>query len=233
VIIRRVADGIIIPVKLARVAIAAVLMIASHAGNAEESMHTEPLEVSLAKDKNLPEEFKEKVRKNVATIQRGEPLVEAGSVPGLATRLEAVRSRLKPVEEVVASGLTRPPSDVSTTSLQKGTLLGAWATGSLLDKVWTGIGRVFQDPELGLVILTEDDLNAGNSAMRTMPSEAINVRIRNQPGVLSVLSDPASGKSMTKLVWVDKAHVSLEMLTERTDPAAKQALLRIAESIRP
>jgi hypothetical protein len=192
--------------------------------------HVVPLEEMLAGNKALSEEFKQRIRANVAAIRRGDPVVQAGSVPGLEKRIELMRPLLKPIEELMAGGLTRSPSDLSATSLHE---IGATVTGAKVLNGWTGVGRVFKHPQLGPVILSEVDLSAGNSATRTMPMEAVNASIRMQPGVLSVLSDPDTGLSMTRLVWVDGAGVSYEMLTQRTDTSAKEALLQIAGSIKP
>ncbi|MDQ2641179.1 MAG: hypothetical protein M3Y79_11450 [Pseudomonadota bacterium] len=191
-----------------------------------------PLEDILAKNPGLPAEFKDKIRENVAAIRRGEPVVEEGSVPGLDKRIEALRPRLRQLDEVINAGLTRKPSDVSGTSLE-GAFVGAHVTGTRTDNGWTGIGRVFQDPVLGAVILSETDLNAGNSASRLIPREAVNVNVRGAPGALSVLSDPTSGLSMSRLVWVDESGVSYEMLIQRTDVSAQNSMRQIAESIRP
>jgi len=210
--------------------------VQKQSGSAQKSgerVTTLPLEELLARN-HLSDAFKERIRRNVAAIQRGEPVAEPGSVPGLDKRIDALKSHFKSLDDVVKTGLTRPPSDVSKTSLAQGALIGAHVDGTHLPAGWTGLGRVFRDPVLGPVILTEADLNADNRAQSLMPTEAINIQIRGNPGELAMLSDPRSGLSMTKLTWVDKgAGVSYEMLAQGIDEATKQALGRIAESIEP
>jgi hypothetical protein len=203
----------------------------SQSARLSELFAIKPSEEILSSAAFVSEDAKARVRRNVATIQRGEPIIEDGSVPGLEKQFKAMSNRVKPLPEIV-DRLTRVPSDVSDTPLRDAPLLGAYMQGTLVKKSWTGVGRVFRHPELGIVVLDEYDLFA-SSAKQTMAAETMNFPIGDQPGWFSVRSDPRSGLSVSRLKWVDNSGVAFELIIQRSDEAAKQAMRQIAESIKP
>ena len=69
--------------------VAVLAAIAAQANCAERGWTIEPLETMLARRQGVTEEYKADVRRNVAAIQRGEPIVKAGAVPGLDIKLLA------------------------------------------------------------------------------------------------------------------------------------------------
>jgi hypothetical protein len=196
-----------------------------------ERFFIKPSEEILADNKVVSGEMKERIRRNVSAIQRGEVLVEDGSVPGLEKQFTTMAGKMKPLEELLGR-LTRPPSDVSVSPLRDATLLGAYVQGTLVGKSWTGLGRVYQHPALGIVVLNEADLFAG-SARLTMAAETMNFPVGGQPGWFVARHDPRSGLSSAQLRWVDKSGISYEMLTGKPDETGRQAMREIAESIRP
>lgn len=86
-------------------------------------------------------------------------------------------------------------------SLNRGALIAAAPSGTLLNGAWTGVERFFQIEGVGSVRLSEVDLSATGGKFYMM-KEAVNTRVRGNPAISKIFTDD-DGQTIEEVVWVE------------------------------
>lgn len=102
----------------------------------------------------------------------------------------------------VRDDLLVEPVDLGSSELSAANLLEVRFGGSHVRGKWTGLGRSFDVPELGVVILNETDHAAGKESV-TMIKEWVNIEVNGQPGTARTARD-ASGRTLVTIGWANE-----------------------------
>lgn len=102
----------------------------------------------------------------------------------------------------VKDDLLVEPVDLGSSELSAASLLEVRFGGSHVRGKWTGLGRSFDVPELGVVILNETDHAAGKESV-TMIKEWVNIEVNGQPGTARTARD-ASGRTLVTIGWANE-----------------------------
>lgn len=161
---------------------------------------------------------KERARKNLESVAPdGFSSVEKSpeTVRGFFNHLNAARTYIaqqatanpeqqRTAESVmpeVHKDLSRLKTHFRPKSLNRGALIAAAPSGTLLNGTWTGIERFFQIEGAGNVRLSEVDLGATGGKFYMM-KEAVNTRVRGNPAISKIFTDD-NGQTVEEIVWVE------------------------------
>ncbi|MBI3284812.1 MAG: hypothetical protein HYZ65_08190 [Burkholderiales bacterium] len=84
-------------------------------------------------------------------------------------------------------------------SFNRGKLIAAVASGTLISNTWTGVERFLRIDGVGNVHLSELDLGASGGKFYMM-KEAVNTQVRGKPAISKVFTDD-DGRTVEKIVW--------------------------------
>lgn len=105
---------------------------------------------------------------------------------------------IKDMSDVIPT-LAITPSELSGPVFERGKLKGAMASGGHTKSGWTGVTRLYQFPQLGLVKLEELDYIASGSGV-VVVKEFINDDVDGNIATYMVKKS-LSGKSLSELTW--------------------------------
>lgn len=105
------------------------------------------------------------------------------------------------------------------------TLLGAVPAGTRLVSGWTELTRLYQHPELGQVLLEEQDLGKSGGWVKFA---YFNCSVLGQPGVFVRMSAPG-GKTQTTLTWQSN-QVLIKLTLVPIDDSVRQRVISFAET---
>lgn len=107
----------------------------------------------------------------------------------------------EPVMPEVHNDLSKLRIHFRPKALNRGALIAAAPSGTLLNGAWTGVERFFQIAGAGSVRLSEVDLGATGGKFYMM-KEAVNARVRGNPAISKVFTDD-DGQTVEEVVWVE------------------------------
>lgn len=145
--------------------------------------------------------------------------------------LEDNQKHIKTMAEVIPK-LTMQPSELRGTKFDLGVFKGALTSGGHTDNGWTGITRLYQLPQLGLVKLDELDYISSGSGI-VVAKEFINEDINGSIAIYLV-KQSLSGKSISELTWFTENKMFILSVTGNInrDDNKYELIVELAEGIR-
>lgn len=124
------------------------------------------------------------------------------------------------------------PIGLGTSELSSATLMEIRLGGNHLDGKWTGVSRTFEVPDLGLVVLEENDHAASKDSV-TVIQEWVNTDVNGYEGTVKTARD-RSGRSLVRVGWANQRKLySLELQPNRPEAIERNQarLLDIARKL--
>lgn len=85
-------------------------------------------------------------------------------------------------------------------SFNRGKLIAAAPSGTMIDNAWTGLDRFFQIDGVGMVRLSESDLTASKGKFYMLKT-AVNTHVNGKHAISNVFTDD-EGQSIEEILWV-------------------------------
>lgn len=188
--------------------------------------------LSLA-DMDAPASITSSVLAGIDERRKGPLRVPAGAIPSttdVVGGLTATRRNSAELQQRPGPAL----ADVSRTPLAAAERVHTAPSGSTNGGTWTGVSRTYRLPQVGVIILSEDDYHASGTEL-TVIRETLNEDVNGVPAIAySARSEDGRGKADIRWVTAQRAYA----LTLLTDDGSRieqdQALLlQIARGIQP
>ncbi|WP_179459956.1 hypothetical protein [Stenotrophomonas sp. JAI102] len=186
--------------------------------------------ISLA-ELDAPASIKENMAEGIKKRSRGTLDVAAGTIPSTSEVIAGL-SPVRRSDSELKRRLSYAPADISRTPIGAAELLSTEPNGTVSGDRSTGVSRVYRIPNVGLVILSEDDYLASRTK-HTLIRETLNTQVNGVPA-RSYAARSKDGKGKAELRWITSNRAYL--LTLLSDDGGhieegEQMLMQIAKGI--
>ncbi|MCC7633070.1 hypothetical protein [Stenotrophomonas rhizophila] len=186
--------------------------------------------VSLA-EMDAPASIKASVAEGIKSRSRGTLDVAAGTIPSTSDVVAGLSPARRSNAEL-KHRLSYAPSDISRTPIGAAELLSTEPNGTVSGDRSTGVSRTYRVPNVGLVILSEDDYVASKTK-HTLIRETLNTQVNGTPA-RSYTARSKDGRGKAELRWITSNRAYL--LTLISDDGARiedgeKLLMQIAKGI--
>lgn len=195
----------------------------------ELALMEEGLSIVSYEDQSIPGLFKTITRRIQQEMdEQGYTLASENDVYNIDL---AISSPYLISHEKAVDNFISEPASIEGTPFEDKKIIGGTIGGVNIDGKWTGLTRLFEFEDLGVVELEEDDYITARSSIQ-FTKELINQDINGNPAVYLVKVSE-SGKSITTITWItDSKKYSLSMNKNASqDENLKDDFINLARSL--
>ena len=188
--------------------------------------------ITSIEDQPIPEIFKTKTRKMQQQMQvRGYSEASEDEIIEIERYLYKKNKSYLLSFEAASEQLTFEPAELTNTLFTSGQFIGAAVGGTFIDDRWTGLTRLYELPDYGVVKLDEDDYDSTEGGIQ-FTEELINEEINGYAAIYTVQVS-SSDKALTKITWVtENREYSLSMVKNAAkNDELKQDFIDLAHAI--
>lgn len=171
-----------------------------------------------------PAAVKESIRKGIEKRRQGVIEVAPGQIPSSSKTLSSFNPAQSQNPDRFRQRLTSSPTDLSRTALASAELISSEPGGQIQDGRATGMTRIYNVPNFGVVSFGEDDYLSAKSRIIQV-KEALNSEVNGVPAI-AYAEKTSDNRGRATLSWVTSMRsYRLVMLTDSDRLRAGQKLL--------
>lgn len=198
----------------------------------EFSSIKEGVSIVSFEDQPIPDVFKTMTRRVQQQMEeQGYTEASEDDVSHISNYLSPKSQKYLQSYEEAADSLISEPIDTDGTPFDGKKMIGAMSGGAEKDGKWTGLTRLFEFEDFGVVKLDEDDHIAAGSSLQ-LTKELINEDINGNAAIYTVQVS-STDKALTKITWVTESkEYSLSMNKNASkDEKLKENFINLARSL--
>jgi hypothetical protein len=198
----------------------------------EFSSMKEGVSIVSFEDQPIPDEFKTATRRVQQQMEeQGYTDASEDDVNHVSNYLSPQSQKYLQSHEEAADSFISETIDIEGTPFDGKKMIGAMGGGVEKDGQWTGLTRLYEFEDLGVVKLDEDDHIAAGSRIQ-LTKELINENINGNPAIYTVQVS-SSDKALTKITWATESKkYSLSMNKNASkDEILKEDFIDLARSL--